>query len=210
VKELLPTELSTGLADRPVTPNARSGADIREPIRRTEGSERDGPKPTGTEANPTPSCTAGSMSFAIVRNARRLSLGAGPVVSDVWHGVTARPVRRWRSGSSAVRVTSASGLTCPRTCGVMTPPAPVTVRGPPARNVWLRHGRREGGRPRVRPRRRSCGDEPALEWGGGGLGACSPVWCRSSDTSTRCLSCSEHVDNSSTELNPHCSARSTW
>jgi len=39
------------------------------------------------------------------------------------------PTGAWRSGSPAVRVTSASGLTCPRTCGVMTPPAPVTVQG---------------------------------------------------------------------------------
>ena len=44
------------------------------------------------------------------------------------------------------------------------------------------------------PQVRSCDDEPALERGGGGFGACSPVWCRSSDTSTRCFPCSEHVD----------------
>ena len=56
----------------------------------------------------------------------------------------------------------------------------------------------------------SCGDEPALERRLTGFDACSPVWCRSSDTSTRCSPCSEHVDKFETDLNPHGFPRSAW
>ena len=57
---------------------------------------------------------------------------------------------------------------------------------------------------------RSCGDEPALKRGRGGFGACSPVRCRSSDTRWPHFPCSEHVDNSAGDSNPHQSTASVW
>ena len=42
----------------------------------------------------------------------------------------------------------------------------------------------------------SCGDEPAFKRGGGVFGACSPVWCRSSDTDAKALVGALSVDPS--------------
>ena len=112
------------------------------------------------------------------------------VVPGAREGVTARAVRRRGCGSD--RATA---------CGKCHPPGSnrrcatfIATRTSPTSSLQVR----------------SCGDEPALERGRRWFGACSPVRCRSSDTSTRCSPCSEHVDNFETDLNPHGFPRSAW
>ena len=92
------------------------------------------------------SSTAGSMSFACIRQPR-LSTGVSPVSSGAQRE---RPIERskQRSGSTG-------------SCATIVTDEDV---------------------PDFVPQVRSCGDEPALKRGRGGFGACSPVWCRSSDT----------------------------
>ena len=144
-----------------------------------------------------PSCTewslrgtrGGSVPVCATASADHSAFGAGGRYRIMRHA--ARPFQRGASPGTSKSNAPASKV---RHLGSARPrdPCPIRVEdtGCIHRLHWSRrHTRRsQEDVPNLVPRLVRASGEPALECGGGGLGACSPVRCRSSDTNNCSMS----------------------